>query len=433
MVAVTAPGSISPSVSVAGPNGYTQAVTATTTLTGLAPGSYTVTAASVTGSNAIVATVNAAVVSGSPASVSVGSPDTVTVTYGVRAGTGGLWVGNFDGPTVLDYTASQLGATSGNAPTTAVATGVNDYNFSLAFDANGNLWVSTFLNGSILEFSASDLGKSGSPTPTVTVRDSIAGHTLGTPLGLAFDAKGNLWVADLNDNAIEEYTPSQLASSGAPNPAVILSTSGASTEQPSAVAFDSSGNLWVADVGSASKDSGHVVEFTADQLTSSGSPTPAITLNQLPADSSIWGAVSIAFDGSGNLWIANGDYGVDGPNTVVMFSANELVASGDPTPAVILRPSSGSLASPAGLAFDASGNLWVGNLTASTLVQFTASQLVSSGSPTPNVTISGSSLLDPAGLAFDPTCIGTAHQAGSARERQDAVARGQRLKPMKAR
>ena len=156
------------------------------------------------------------------------------------------------------------------------------------------------------------------------------------------------------------------------------------------------------DAGSAPKDSGHVVEFTADQLTTSGSPTPSVTLNQLPADSSIWGAVAFAFDASGNLWIANGNYGVDGPNTVVMFSANELVTSGDPTPAVILRPSSGSLASPAGLAFDASGNLWVGNLTGSTVVEFTASQLVSSGSPTPNATISGSSLAHAAGLAFDP-------------------------------
>ena len=63
----------------------------------------------------------------------------------------------------------------------------------------------------------------------------------------------------------------------------------------------------------------------------SGSPTPAVTLNQLPADSSIWGPLSIAFDASGDLWIANGNYNVAGPNTVVMFSASELVASGDPT------------------------------------------------------------------------------------------------------
>jgi hypothetical protein len=36
------------------------------------------------------------------------------------------------------------------------------------------------------------------------------------------------------------------------------------------------------------------------------------------------------------------------------------------------------------------------------VVEFTTSQLGSSGSPTPNVTISGSSLDEPIGIAFDP-------------------------------
>jgi hypothetical protein len=36
------------------------------------------------------------------------------------------------------------------------------------------------------------------------------------------------------------------------------------------------------------------------------------------------------------------------------------------------------------------------------VVEFTVSQLVVNGSPTPNVTISGTSLSQPLGLAFDP-------------------------------
>jgi DNA-binding beta-propeller fold protein YncE len=55
---------------------------------------------------------------------------------------------------------------------------------------------------------------------------------------------------------------------------------------------------------------------------------------------------------------------------------------------------------PAGLAFDASGNLWVANSTGQTIVEFVASQIVASGSPTPNAVIG--SVNTPSGLAFSP-------------------------------
>jgi sugar lactone lactonase YvrE len=305
---------------------------------------------------------------------------------------------NFGAGTALEYAASQLAATGSSAPATAVAVGDTAFNFAAAFDANGNLWVATFLNGSILEFSASDLAKSGSPTPTVSIRDSIPGHaSAGGPVGLAFDAKGNLWVSDLPDSSVEEYTPSQLSSSGKPSPAIVLSSSSHSLGQPSGIAFDSTGNLWVANI-----ETNTLVKFAASQLATSGSPTPVVTLSQDAADSSIYGPLSIAFDPTGNLWLSNGNFNHSGPNTVVMFSPAEIALSGSPAPTIILRAGGSSLVGPSGLAFDASANLWVANVDTNTVVEYTASQLVSSGNPTPNVTISGSSLNLPAGIAFNP-------------------------------
>jgi hypothetical protein len=108
----------------------------------------------------------------------------------------------------------------------------------------------------------------------------------------------------------------------------------------------------------------------------------------------------IAFDANGNLWVANG--GQANYSSVVEFSAAQLAASGSPAPNVTLTPNAGSLNQPAGLAFDASGDLWVSNMGANTVVEFTPSQIASSGSPTPGVTVSGPSLNGPAGLAFDP-------------------------------
>ena len=111
----------------------------------------------------------------------------------------------------------------------------------------------------------------------------------------------------------------------------------------------------------------------------------------------------IAFDATGRLWVANGN---NSQNTVVAFSPSQLAATGSPTPAVTLSASAGSLANPTGLAFDASGNLWVANTTAPSIVEFSASQIVSSGAPTPNTIITGSSLSEPFGIAFDPHASG---------------------------
>jgi hypothetical protein len=69
---------------------------------------------------------------------------------------------------------------------------------------------------------------------------------------------------------------------------------------------------------------------------------------------------------------------------------------------VTLSATNGSLSAPSGLAFDASGDLWVANDISRTVVEFGASQLAASGAPTPIVTLSGSALSAPRGLAFDP-------------------------------
>lgn len=67
---------VAAAVTVTGPGGYVQAVTATTTLTGLTPGVYSVTAAAVDDGQRYVATVNPALVN-----VPEGGTATSTVTY----------------------------------------------------------------------------------------------------------------------------------------------------------------------------------------------------------------------------------------------------------------------------------------------------------------------------------------------------------------
>lgn len=387
-VTITAPAGVTPAVTVAGGNNYSKTIAATTTLTGLAPGSYTVTAANVASSNAIVGTMNTAVVSGSPVTVSAGgSPAMASATYTARAGSGGMWVANFGAThTLAQYTAAQLGASSSVAAATAIAFATQS--MFETFDANGNLWMSTWTGQTIVEYSASQLAASGTPTPAV-ILTSNAGSLAATG-GLAFDANGNLWVATAN--TLVEFTPSQLASSGDPTPAVTISASAGSLSNPIPIAFDASGNLWVGNTSNT------IVEFTPSQLSATGAPTPTVTVTAV--SNSIVGPLAMAFDPTGNLWVANGN---NSQNTVVEFSKSQLAASGTPTPAVTLSANAGSLSNPAGLAFDATGNLWVSNASGATgIEEFTASQIVASGSPAPTTAITSASLSEPFGIAFNP-------------------------------
>jgi sugar lactone lactonase YvrE len=393
-VTIAAPTGVTPSVTVAGGNGYSKTISASTTLTGLAPGSYTVTAASVASTNPIVGTWNTAVVSGSPVTVTASNrADSASANYTQRPGSGGLWAANFGTThTAIQFTATQLGSSSSAAAATAVTTGVET--LGAAFDANGNLWLTNFGSTSIVEYSASQLASTGTPTPAVTLAASAG--SLSEPSGLAFDANGNLWVANLTGNTVVEFTASQLAASGSPTPAVTISAASGSLADPVGIAFDASGDLWVANTNGNT-----IVEYTPSQLSASGAPAPAVTLSATA--SSIVGPLTIAFDASGKLWVANGD---NAQNTVVAFSTSQLAASGSPAPVVTLSANAGSLANPAGLAFDASGDLWVSNATGASIVEFSASQIASSGSPVPTTSITSASVSEPFGLAFDPHASG---------------------------
>ena len=386
-VTITASAGVTPSVTVSGPGGYHQTLNATQTLTGLAVGSYSITAPRTVSTAPIVATVITVTVTGSPANVTAGGTATASATYAQTPGTGGLWATSFTDPTSLvQYTAEQLGSSTSNPPAVTVAT-TAPLAVGIAFDANGNLWVSQYSGSTVVEYAASQLAANGSPAPAVTL--SAASSSLNSPAALAFDAGGNLWVANGGGNTIVEFTPNQLATSGAPTPVVTLGATSGSLFEPTAMAFDAAGNLWVVNQAS-------VVEFGLSQLAASGSPSPAVTLTD-DGSGSLTGPLGLAFDPAGNLWVSDGNADRD---TVVEFAASQLTATGSPTPAVTLKPSTGTANHVAGLAFDASGDLWVANGSAGTILELAASQLAASGSPTPNTVIGG--LAGSWAIAFDP-------------------------------
>jgi sugar lactone lactonase YvrE len=394
-VTVVAPTGVTGNITVTGPAGYSKPVGATTTLTGLAPGSYTVTAAAVTSADPIVGVLETAAVSGSPVTVTSGkAAGAATVTYTPRVGSGGLWTANFGGGVITELSAAQLAAGTSSAAATAIGVG-NSRPTGTAFDPNGNLWVTKFESDTILEFPAAGLGASGTPSPGVV----LASGAISFPAGLAFDGNGNLWVANLADTDVVEFTASQLISSGSPAPAVVIkipAPASGSFSGPMGIAFDAAGDMWVV-------QEPKLIEFTPGQLQATGTPTPAITIGD-DGSNSLNSPLGMAIDAAGGIWVANGN---QPPYSVVRFSPSQLTASGTPVPAVTLTTSGSSIDEPGAIAFDASGNMWLSNLAgASPIVEFAAGQLASAGSPTPTITVTSSSLSSPWGLAFNPHASG---------------------------
>ena len=308
---------------------------------------------------------------------------------------------------VLNRTTSSLssfapGSTGNVAPSSTVSGAASTLStpYSMAMDPSGDTWVANSATNTVVEFTQAQLAAGGAPAPTVTL--TATATSLDGPSSLAFDRAGDLWVANKlasTTGSLVEFTPSQLAASGAPVPKVTITSNGSgSVNVPASLAFDGQGNLWVGN-DTALNTTSDIVSFSPAQLSAAGNPTPTVTL------ASVTGSISnpdaLAIDHSGNLWVAND---VNPGGSVVAFSSTQLAASGSPVPKVALTANGTSISSPDGLTFDRFGNLWVANLTGNSLSKFTPAQLAVTGTPVPASTLSGvlTGLQGPAGVLFVP-------------------------------
>jgi sugar lactone lactonase YvrE len=243
----------------------------------------------------------------------------------------------------------------------------------------GGLWIANNDRGTIPEFSSNQLRATGTPV----LAESLATQ-VGTSAGLAIDASGNLWESAWNSDTVLMYSPAARNAGGSPTPTTVLVSSALSHDEN--IAFDPNGNLWITSCGN-----GGIVEFTPSQLAAGGTQTPAVTISR--ASSCPWG---LTFDGAGDVWVADFDL-----SDLVEYSAAQLATTGSPTPVDTIGANGGSLAKPSGVAFDASGNLWVSNFNATTVVGYSPSQLTAGGAPVPATTITMPASSRGLGTAFD--------------------------------
>ena len=249
--------------------------------------------------------------------------------------------------------------------------------WGVCFDQSKNLWV-TDDDEQVLEFTSGQLkalkANSNSPSPAVTISSS----SFSKIIGCNFDSNGNLWLVDEGNKSVDQISKMQLKAGGSITPAVIISDS-AEMVYPDFLAFDKSGNLWVSDENASA-----LLAFSPSQQTSGGAHTAVVKISD--NSGSLNDPGELAFDNKGNVWVTN-----YGGGTVVMFAKKDLAASGDPTPAVTLTGA--AFDGPWGLAFQNgnSGPLWILNYSDGTLNEFVPSQMMSSGSPVPKVSLSNTS------------------------------------------
>jgi len=269
----------------------------------------------------------------------------------------------------------------------------------LSVDGRGNLYVVDAGNNRVLRFPTPFSQVSILPNVVIGQKDfttstpnlnGISANTLQLSPGsgaltayLAFDSEGDLWVADAGNNRVLRFNTSAL-STGNSNPAADMVigqsnfTSNATTgynlqsvsviDEPTGIAFDSSGNLFVSE--SLSNQNGRVLVYPAPQSTGEAAsrivgativptnvPTTPVNNLQIGASSGAIGVVNnqlLVTDASNNRIliyppIAQWGADLDSQPASAALGQTDLLSgaanSGQPD------PSATSLESPAALAF----------------------------------------------------------------------------------
>ncbi|MDR3704656.1 MAG: T9SS type A sorting domain-containing protein [Paludibacteraceae bacterium] len=333
-------------------------------------------------------------------SISYSSPQTYTVGKTITVlsptNTGGAV------PTTVPGTVTTLAGSGSSGCTNGTGTSASFFQpTSVAVDASGDVYVADYMNNMVRKITAAGV-------VTTLAGSTTSGNTNGTgtsasfryPAGVAVDASGNVYVVE-DDNMIRKIMATGVVTTFAGSTAS-GSTNGTGTSasfyNPTGVATDASGNVYVADYynNMIRKISGAGVVTTLAGSTTSGSTngTGTSASFNLPVD--------VAVDASGNVYVA------DFNNRMI----RKITATGEVTTLAGSTASgskngigtSASFYNLSGIAVDAFGNVYVADnnmirkITSAGVVTTLAGSTTSGST---NGTNSSARFNSPTGVAVD--------------------------------
>lgn len=256
---------------------------------------------------------------------------------------------------------------------------------ALAVDASGNVFVSDQQNHSIRKITPAGVVTTFAGTGSAGASDGTGtSASFSSPIGLAFDVTGNLYVCDYSNNKIRRITPSGVVSTfagtgtaGATNGALLSST----FRNPMGIAIDASGTIYVADRQNylirKITTSGTVSTLAGSGAAGSANGTGAAATFNRPN--------AVTVDLSGNIYVAD-----DNNNMIRRVTPTGLVTTlaGTTTAGSLNGTGSSQFSSPYGLSIDRQGTLYIAENSANRIRKVVTSAFTITPMP-------------PAGLSFN--------------------------------
>jgi len=232
---------------------------------------------------------------------------------------------------------------------------------SIAVDGDGNLYIADTLNHTIRKITAAGMVSTlaGSPGVSGTTNATGGSARFNDPWGVAVDSNGTVYVADRSNHTIRKISPLGVVSAFAGSAGNAGSVNGSGTTArfnlPRGIAVDASGHVYVADLTNQT-----IRKITPAGLVSTlaGTAGSSGSTNATGSAARFFEPTGIAVDGSGNVFVGDNENSTVRkitPLGVVTTLAGTAGGVGD-------ADGTGSAARfnyPHGVATDASGNVIV--------------------------------------------------------------------------